>query len=59
MEDKQRNKHIDMENRLVVTRKEGDGDRAKGIAGQICTAMDGNYTCGAEHNAAYTEADIK
>ena len=30
------NKHIDKENRSVVTRGEGDGGRAKAVKGHMC-----------------------
>ena len=58
MEDKKINKNIDKENRLVVTRGEGGGRRAKGLQGHICMVMDGNESIGGEHNAVYTEAKI-
>ena len=43
------NKHIDTENRLVVTRQEGGGGRAKGVKGHTCMVMDRNKTFGGEH----------
>ena len=36
------NKHIDKENRLVVTRREGAGGRAKGVKEHKCMVMNGN-----------------
>ena len=45
-------------NRLVVTRGEGGGRRAKGVKRHVCTVMDGNKTFGGEHDVVYTEAEI-
>ena len=36
------NKHIDMENRLVVTRWERIREKEKGVKGHICMVMDAN-----------------
>ena len=47
---------MDKENRLVFTRGEGGGGRAKGIKGHICMVTDRSY--GGEHNAVYAETDI-
>ena len=55
MEDKETNKHIDTENRLVVTSWEGHGGRVKG---HMCMAMDGNYAFGGQHDAIYIEVEI-
>ena len=51
------NIHMDKENRLAVTREEGDWGRAKGVNGHICMVMDKNQT-GGEHDAIYTETDM-
>ena len=51
------NKHMDKENRLVLTRGEGVGGRAKGVKRNICMVMDGNETFGCEHNAVYIEGE--
>ena len=50
------NKLIDNKNRLVVTRGEGDGWRAKGVKGHICMVTDKNLSTG-EHNGVYTETE--
>lgn len=36
------NKHIDTENRSMVTGGEGGGGRVKEVKGHVCVAMDGN-----------------
>ena len=49
------NKHMDKENSLVVTRKPGDGGRAKGAH----MYGDGyQLDFGGERHAVYTEIDI-
>ena len=35
-------KHVDTENRVMVTRGEGVGEMAKGVKGVNCMVMDGN-----------------
>ena len=52
------NKHIDKENRLVFTRGEGSGGRAKGLKGHIYMMTDKNKTTGGEQDAIYRENEI-
>ena len=54
----QTNKHIDAENRLVVTREEGGEGRVKQIKGHVCMVTDYNYTFGGDHDAVYKEVEI-
>ncbi len=52
------NKHIDAQNRLVVTKGEEGGGRPKGVKGHIYMVTDGNQTFGGGHDVTYTEAEI-
>ena len=49
---------MDKENRLVATRGEGGGQKAKGVKGHIGVVMSGNETSGGEHNIVYIEVEI-
>ena len=42
VEDKQTNKHIQNEKRLMITRREGVGGRPKGVKGHLCMLMNKN-----------------
>ena len=54
-----KNKHIDTENRLVVTRGEkGWGEGKTGKGGQLCGDGWNLDICG-EHIVVYTEAELK
>ena len=52
-------KHIDTENRVVVTRAEGAGRRrAKWVKVINCVVMKGNSISGGEHAVVYIEVEI-
>ena len=48
------NKHIDKENRLVVTRGEDGGERGRGGKGHIRVVMDKYQTVSGEHKETET-----
>ena len=59
-----KNKHIDIENRVVVTREEGmwQGRRGEGSAKWVkeinSMVINGNYMFGGEYTVVYTEVEI-
>lgn len=48
----QKNKHVDIENRVVM----GEGKKVKGVN---CAVTDGSYIFGGEHMVGSTEEEIQ
>ena len=53
-----KNKHVDTENRVVVTEGKGQG-RAKWLKRVNCMVMYGNQTFGGGHAIVYSEVELK
>lgn len=52
---KKTQKHVDIENRVAVTRREGVGRKAKCVTGISCVMKNGNQIFGCKHAAVHTE----
>lgn len=52
------NKHVNTENRIVVTRWEGVGGRAKQVKKVNSMVTDGNEISGGKHSGEYNEVEI-
>lgn len=46
------------DHRLVVTRGEGGGGRAKWVKEVNCKVTNGNQTCGGEHAVVYGDVEL-
>ena len=53
------NKHIDQRTEWWLPEGKGVGrERAERVKGHMCTAMDGNWTFGGEHEAVYIKVGL-
>ena len=55
---KQNKMNLDTENRLVVTRGEGDWGMGGMVKGVNCMVMNGKWTCGGDHFVVYTDVKL-